>query len=78
MAGYSAMARIERSRPRVRAAPAPDADRPGAPGVTITDLPRVEDLSGEPFAARVLDLWEDIRDVWRQGKEVLADPQGWR
>ena len=82
------MSRIEHAPARLRARrdPAAASNEPGGampdPG-TPTDLPgdpqpAVQDLGGAGFAADLVDLIDDIRQVWRQGLEVLADPQGWR
>ena len=89
MAGYAAMSRIERTAPRFRRrrgsegtddarveplrGPAVDVDLPDVPGPS-----EVQDLTGAGFAADLVELLADIRQVWRQGMEVLADPQGWR
>ncbi len=84
MAGYSAMGRIERAAPCFLPARGRDADTNAAPpAIEVTELPAealpaVLDDGGRGFAADLLDLLGDIRDVWRQGREVLADPQGWR
>jgi len=85
MAGYAATMRIERAAPRFRPGRAPADDAPEiAPPAAVVEMPgarpvaAIEDVSGEPFAARIAYLWDDVRDAWRQGMRVLADPEGWR
>lgn len=81
MAGYAAMARIDHARPRFL----PGRPLDGADGVAWAaasiEAARetvLEDIAGEPFGARLADLLADIREVWRQGIDVLNDPQGYR
>ncbi len=84
MAGYAATMRIDRAAPRFLPgrAPAPDtADLP-VPGplvelAGIESSAAIEEVSGAPFAARLVYFGEDIRDTFRQGIRVLNDP-GWR
>lgn len=88
MAEYVAMSRIERAAPRFRPAHATTAEPAEAAGTTgphlptelseLSDRAQIQDLAGAGFAADLVDLLADIRQVWRQGLEVLADPQGWR
>ncbi len=83
MAGYATTARIERPKPRFRLGHAPEPLPPGVPTASPGELsdgtrPTVADVSGRAFAADLVELLADIRDVWRQGREVLADPRGWR
>ena len=88
MAGYVAMCRIERAAPRRRSSPALATEQsvvpPTAGSSSLVDVPsptdaaQIQDLAGAGFAADLVDLLADIRQVWRQGLEVLADPQGWR
>jgi hypothetical protein len=86
MAGYTAMSRIDRAVPRFRPSHAfLDAGElpvavavPDAPvELPETGRPAIQDLTGAAFAANVVDLLADIRQVFRQGLEVLADPPGW-
>lgn len=83
MAGYTAMGRIDRAAPHFRSARGHDADAAERPAVDVAELPLdarpaiVDDGQGG-FGADLIELLSDIRDVWRQGREVLADPQGWR
>jgi hypothetical protein len=88
MAGYVAMGRIERAAPRVRPAHGSvtqhvEVGATSGPSI-LAEVPdatqhaQIQDLAGAGFASDLLDLVADIRQVWRQGLEVLADPQGWR
>jgi hypothetical protein len=84
MAGYAAMMRIDHAAPRFLPGSAPDCDTADLPvPEPIVELPgagsraAIEDVSGQPFGARLAYLWDDIRDTWRQGMNVLRDP-AWR
>ena len=35
----------------------------------------VEEISGEPFLAALRWWWDDVREIWRQGMDVLRDPR---
>ena len=73
MAGYAATARITNVVPHRVAHDAPvETAR-----VDVVELeePVVEDLSGRPFLAWLTDAWDDYREVWRQGMDVLRDPR---
>ena len=35
----------------------------------------VEEISGEPFLATLSYWWDDVREIWRQGMDVLRDPR---
>jgi hypothetical protein len=37
--------------------------------------PAIEELTGRPFLAWLTDAWDDYREVWRQGMDVLRDPR---
>jgi hypothetical protein len=81
-AAYAISARVERVSPRLRPAPPTDPG-PDSHPATLEELgpagqPAVSDVSGRGFAADLIELLEDIREVWRQGRDVMADPQGWR
>jgi hypothetical protein len=83
MAGYATSARIGRTTPRFRLGHAPDGSSQDVSPPSLEELsdgtgPSVDEVSGRGFAADLVELLADIRDVWRQGREVLADPQGWR
>ena len=39
------------------------------------DAPAVEEVSGQPFLATLSYVWDDIREIWRQGMDVLRDPR---
>ena len=73
MAGYAATARITHVVPRPVAHPEPvEVAR-----VDLVELeePAVEELSGRPFLSSLTDAWDDVREIWRQGMDVLRDPQ---
>ena len=88
MAGYVAMGRIEGAAPRFRPAYGTATEPPdvgGTSGASVREVvsdpaerAQLQDLAGAGFASDLVDLLADIRQVWRQGLEVLADPQGWR
>jgi hypothetical protein len=73
MAGYAATARITHVAPHrvVHHAPVETAR------VELVELeePTLEELAGRPFLARLTDAWDDYREVWRQGMDVLRDPR---
>jgi hypothetical protein len=79
MAGYAATARITHVAPhRVsHEAPVEPPDVVKATTVAI-DAPAVEEVSGQPFLSTLIYVWDDIREVWRQGMDVLRDPQSIR
>lgn len=71
MAGYAAMVRIDRAAPRFVA----DRSAAGAtPEPATADPAAIEELCGAPAANRLADLWDDIRETWRQALYVLNDP----
>jgi len=73
MAGYAATARITHVTPhRVtrEAGPPPSAVAP-----SVEDDVQIEDVRGRPFLAALTDWWEDVREIWRQGMDVLRDPR---
>ena len=72
MAGYAATARITRVAPH-RVAQRRDAPAEG--DLVELDAPAVVELSGQPFLATVTYVWDDIREIWRQGMDVLRDPR---
>ena len=74
MAGYAATARITHVTPhRVTrdAGPPP----PSAVIASVEDEAHIEDVSGRPFLGELTDWWDDVREVWRQGMDVLRDPR---
>jgi hypothetical protein len=73
MAGYAATARITYAAPRSVAHHAP-VDIPEAHLVELEE-PAVEELTGRPFLASLSDWWDDVREIWRQGMDVLHDPR---
>ena len=75
-AGYSAVARIDRVEPRLRAT---RGHAPEAQAVPATVEEReVVDLAGEPFATRLADGWESFREAVGQMTFFLTDPNSWR
>jgi len=79
MSGYAATARITRVAPHRAARHEPPSGSPGDHADSVElDLGVVEELTGQPFLAALLDWWDDIREVWRQGMDVLRDPQSIR
>jgi hypothetical protein len=77
MAGYAATARITHVAPHRVSHDAPVEPAAGADLVEL-DVPAVEEVSGQPFLATLTYVWDDIREVWRQGMDVLRDPQSIR
>jgi hypothetical protein len=74
MAGYAATARITHVTPhRVTREDGPPPT--SAVALSVEDEVRVEDVSGRPFLAALNDWWDDVREVWRQGMDVLRDPR---
>ena len=49
-------------------------ERDGVAVVAVGD-DAVEEISGEPFLATLTYWWDDVREVWRQGMDVLRDPR---
>jgi hypothetical protein len=77
MVGYAATARITHVAPHRVSHDAPV--EPGADADLVElDVPAVEEVSGQPFLATLTYVWDDIREVWRQGMDVLRDPQSIR
>ena len=75
MAGYAATARITHVAPHRVVHEAP-VERPDAANATVAfEAPRVEEVSGQPYLATLSDIWEDVREIWRQGMDVLRDPR---
>ena len=74
--GYSAVARIDRVEPRLRAmrghAPVPVA------AATPPEDREVVDLAGEPFATRLTEGWDSFREAVSQTTFFLTDPNSWR
>lgn len=73
MAGYPATARITHVAPRRAAHHAPV----GCDEAEVVELgdDTVEEISGEPFLATLSYWWDDVREIWRQGMDVLRDPR---
>jgi hypothetical protein len=73
MAGYAAMARITHVAPHRASRHAP-IERDEADVVELGD-DAVDEISGEPFLATLSYWWDDVREIWRQGMDVLRDPR---
>ena len=73
MAGYAATARITHIAPR-RVAHHPPVEIARVDLVELEE-PAVEELSGQSFLAPLTDAWDDVREIWRQGMDVLRDPR---
>jgi hypothetical protein len=73
MAGYAAMARITHVAPH-RVPRHEPIERDEADVVELGD-DTVEEISGAPFLATLSYWWDDVREVWRQGMDVLRDPR---
>ena len=73
MAGYAATARITHVAPHRVVHDAP-VDSAGA-DLVEPDAPAVEEVSGQPYLATLSDIWDDVREIWRQGMDVLRDPR---
>ena len=73
MVGYAATARITHVAPHhvVHHEPVDSA----VADFFELDVPAVEELSGQPFLATLSYAWDDIREIWRQGMDVLRDPR---
>jgi hypothetical protein len=75
MAGYAATARITHVSPhRVTRDDGPPPSPAVVPSVEDEVL-WIEDVSGRPFLAPLTDWWDDVRELWRQGMDVLRDPR---
>ena len=76
MAGYAATARITHVAPHriLHDAPVEPMDPVRATTVEI-DAPAVEEVSGQPYLATMSDVWDDVREIWRQSMDVLRDPR---
>ena len=73
MAGYAATARITHVAPH-RVVHSEPVD-PAVGDLVELDVPAVEEVSGQPFLATLSYAWDDIREIWRQGIDVLRDPR---
>ncbi len=73
MASYAATARITHVAPHrvVHRAPVD----PAVADLVELDVPEVEEVSGQPYFATLSDIWDDVREIWRQGMDVLRDPR---
>lgn len=76
MAGYAATARITHVAPHRVLHDGPiEGAAVVSPATVEIDAPAVEEVSGQPFLATLGYVWDDIRDIWRQGMDVLRDPR---
>ena len=73
MAGYAATARITHVAPH-RVSRHEPMELGEAAVVELADE-TVEEISGEPFLATLSYWWDDVREIWRQGMDVLRDPR---
>lgn len=73
MAGYAATARITHVAPH-RVSRHEPIERDEAAVVEL-GKDAVEEISGEPFLATLSYWWDDVREIWRQGMDVLRDPR---
>ena len=78
MAGYAATARITHVAPHRVSHDAPVEPTDAARAIVELDGPAVEEVSGRPFLATLSYALDDVREVWRQGMDVLRDPQSIR
>jgi hypothetical protein len=79
MAGYAATVRITHVAPRMVATHSGGENLAPELVVAIEPVePAIEEVSGQPILAGLAYLWDDIREVWRQARDVMRDPQGWR
>ena len=62
-------------RPASRLASRARRTRAAKPTSSSSTLPAVEEVSGQPFLATLSYVWDDIREIWRQGMDVLRDPR---
>ena len=75
MAGYAATARITHVAPHRVSHEAPVERRDAANATVAFEAPTVEEVSGQPYLATLSDIWDDVREIWRQGMDVLRDPR---
>jgi hypothetical protein len=74
MAGYAATARIAHVAPHRVSHDAPVEPEADADLVEL-GVPTVVEVSGQPFLATLSYIWDDVREIWRQGMDVLRDPR---
>jgi len=74
MAGYAATARITHVSPH-RVTRDDEPPPTSAVALSVEDELQIEDVRGRPFLAALTDWWDDVREVWRQGMDVLRDPR---
>ena len=75
MAGYAATARITHVAPHRVSHEAPVECRDAANATVAFEAPTVEEVCGQPYLATLSDIWDDVREIWRQGMDVLRDPR---
>ena len=65
-----------RTSPRIGSSHEAPVERPDAANATVAfEAPAVEEVSGQPYLATLSDIWDDVREIWRQGMDVLRDPR---
>jgi hypothetical protein len=75
MAGYAATARITHVAPHRVSHDAPIEPSEPLRAVVEIAVPAVEEVSGQPCLATLSDIWDDVREIWRQSMDVLRDPR---
>ena len=75
MAGYAATARITHVPPHRVAHEAPVEHLDAENATVASEAPAVEEVSGRPYLATMSDIWDDVREIWRQCMDVLRDPR---
>jgi hypothetical protein len=75
MAGYAATARITHVAPHRVSHEAPVEHRYAENATVAFEAPAVEEVSGQPYVATLSDIWDDVREIWRQSMDVLRDPR---
>ena len=75
MVGYAATARITHVAPHRVSHEAPVVCREAENATVAFEAPAVEEVSGQPHVATLSDIWDDVREIWRQSMDVLRDPR---
>ncbi len=84
MAGYAVASRVDGRQMRLTFAgclPLAERAASDSPAPVVLELAPLEELSGEPFAARLRARWrerrEDLAVAWRQTTFYLFDAHSW-